>query len=209
MGAPLTLEANRVRVTPRNAGGTSHAVPLRCSRRDYQPKGEVRMKSKRLTTILAVISLAVALPISLAAQNNVKQNRPHQYHHYQLVDPGTFGGPQSWTFTPEWARSGFLNDQGTFAASADTSAVDPTCSWSPGDCFATAGFQWQNGVTQSWCTARRHRQPGQLDQCERADGGNLRQRPAGSTEPGASANTRRAMGSRANDRSGDLAWRCG
>jgi uncharacterized membrane protein len=147
MGAPLTLEANRVRVTPRNAGGTSHAVPLRCSRRDYQAKGEVRMKSERLTSILAVISLAVVLPISLAAQNNVKQNRPHQYHHYQIVAPGTFGGPQSWTFTPAWARAGFLNNQGTFAASADTSAVDPYCFWSLADCYVTDGFQLRDGVT--------------------------------------------------------------
>ncbi len=106
------------------------------------------MKSERLIFILAVISLAVVQkPISLAAQNHVKQNQPHQYHHYQIVDPGTFGGPQSWTFTPEWSRAGFLNDQGTFAASADTSAVDPTCSWSPADCFATDGFQWHDGVT--------------------------------------------------------------
>ncbi len=105
------------------------------------------MKSEGLTSILAVISFAVVIPISLAAQNNVKEHRPHQYHHYQIVDPGTFGGPQSWTFTPEWARAGFLNNQGTFAASADTSAIDPTCSWSPADCYATDGFQLQSGVT--------------------------------------------------------------
>jgi uncharacterized membrane protein len=105
------------------------------------------MKSESLTSIVVMILFSVSMPVSLAAQDKVKQSHPHQYHHYQIVDPGTFGGPQSWTFTPEWARAGFINDQGTFAASADTSAVDPTCSWSPADCFATAGFQWQNGVT--------------------------------------------------------------
>jgi probable HAF family extracellular repeat protein len=147
MGAPLTLEASRVRVTPRNAGGTSHAVPPAAAGATTKPKGEVRMKSERPTSILAVISLAVVLPISLAAQNNVKQDRPHQYHHYQIVDPGTFGGPQSWTFTPEWARAGFLNNQGTFAASAETSAVDLYCFWSLADCNVTDGFQWHDGVT--------------------------------------------------------------
>lgn len=105
------------------------------------------MKSGRQTSIVAMILFGVAMPLSLAAQDTAKQGRPHQYHHYQIVDPGTFGGPQSWTFTPELARAGFLNNQGTFAASADTSAVDPYCYWSPFDCYATDGFQWQNGVT--------------------------------------------------------------
>ncbi len=41
----------------------------------------------------------------------------------------------------------FLNDRGTFAASADTSAVDPYCFWSLFDCFATDGFRWRDGVT--------------------------------------------------------------
>jgi hypothetical protein len=105
------------------------------------------MKSERLTCIVAMILFGVAMPLSLAAQGTAKQGRPHQYHHYQIVDPGTFGGPQSWTFTPEWARVGFLNNQGTFAASADTSAVDPYCFWSPFDCNVTDGFQWIDGVT--------------------------------------------------------------
>jgi len=105
------------------------------------------MKSERLTSIVVMILFSVSMPVSLAAQNKAKQHQPHQYHHYQIVDPGTFGGPQSWTFTPEWARPGFLNHQGTFAASADTSAVDPYCFWSLADCFVTDGFQLQNGVT--------------------------------------------------------------
>jgi probable HAF family extracellular repeat protein len=57
---------------------------------------------------------------------------------------GTFGGPQSWTFTVSAARIGLLNNQGRFAGSADTLAVDPYCFWSP-DCYATHAFQWQNG----------------------------------------------------------------
>ncbi|HYM76327.1 MAG TPA: hypothetical protein VE377_10155 [Candidatus Dormibacteraeota bacterium] len=105
------------------------------------------MKSEKLFSIVTMMLFGVAMLPSLAAQDTTKQVRPHQYHHYQIVDPGTFGGPQSWTFSPEWARAGFLNNQGTFAASADTAAVDPTCSWSPADCFATAGFQWRDGVT--------------------------------------------------------------
>ena len=92
----------------------------------------------------AVALLAVALPVSPAAQDEAKQDHPHQYHHYQLIDVGTFGGPQSWTFTTSAARLGLLNNQGTLAGSADTLAVDPYCIWSP-DCYATHAFQWQNG----------------------------------------------------------------
>jgi probable HAF family extracellular repeat protein len=105
------------------------------------------MNSKKLACIVALTLWAVVMPFSLAAQNNVKQNRSHRYHHYQIVDPGTFGGPQNWLFNPDWAPFGFLTNQGTLAGAADTSAVDPYCFWSPADCYATSGLQWREGVT--------------------------------------------------------------
>ena len=108
------------------------------------------MNSKTSTRITALTLLAaLAIPVQLAAQDTAKLHHPHKYHHYQIVDPGTFGGPQSWTFSPEWSRAGFLNNQGTFAASADTSAVDPYCFWSLVDCNVTDGFQWQDGETSN------------------------------------------------------------
>jgi len=103
------------------------------------------MRSKQLTGIIAVTLLAVVTSISLTAQDNAKPDHPHQYHHYQLNDVGTFGGPQSWQFDPGVARVGLLNNQGTLVGSADTSAVDPYCYWSPADCYATDAFQWRNG----------------------------------------------------------------
>jgi uncharacterized membrane protein len=82
------------------------------------------------------------MPISLAAQDNANPTHPHKYHHYQLVDVGTFGGPQSYLFNPGVVvRSGLLNNQGTLAGSADT-AIDPRCS-----CYAENALQWKNGVT--------------------------------------------------------------
>jgi probable HAF family extracellular repeat protein len=112
---------------------------------DYMVKN---MNSKTWMRIVGLTLLvALAIPVQLAAQDTAKPHHFHQYHHYQIVDPGTFGGPQSWTFSPEWARTGFLNNHGTFAASADTSAVDPYCFWSLADCNVTDGFQWQDGVT--------------------------------------------------------------
>jgi probable HAF family extracellular repeat protein len=93
-----------------------------------------------------VTSSALVMPVLLAAQglDGAKPDQPHQYHHYQLVDVGTFGGPQSWLFTTSAARIGLLNNHGTLAGSADTLVVDPYCIWSP-DCYATHAFQWQNG----------------------------------------------------------------
>jgi len=105
------------------------------------------MNSKTWTRIIALtLFAALAITVPLAAQDNAKQHRPHQYHHYQINDVGTFGGPQSWQFTPGVARNGLLNSRGTLVGSADTAAVDPYCIWAfyP-DCHAAHAFQWQNG----------------------------------------------------------------
>lgn len=47
-------------------------------------QGDVRMKSARLTSIIAMILFVVAMPVSLAAQVVATQNHPHQYHRYQV-----------------------------------------------------------------------------------------------------------------------------
>jgi len=89
------------------------------------------MNPKTSTPIIAMtLFAALALPLQLAAQDSAKQkpHQPHQYHHYQLIDPGTFGGPQSWLWAPDLPRPGVLNNQGTLVGYADTLAVDPYCS---------------------------------------------------------------------------------
>jgi probable HAF family extracellular repeat protein len=101
------------------------------------------MKSIR-DCVMAAVLLALALPASLAAQDNATQNHTPQHHHYQLIDVGTFGGPQSWQFNPGVARNGLLNNRGTLVGSADTSALDPYCLDYP-DCYAAHAFQWRNG----------------------------------------------------------------
>jgi hypothetical protein len=54
------------------------------------------MNSKTWTRIIALtLFAALTIPVQLAAQDKAKRHHPHQYHHYQLVDPGTFGGPQN------------------------------------------------------------------------------------------------------------------
>jgi probable HAF family extracellular repeat protein len=106
------------------------------------------MNSKTWTRIIALaLYAALALPLQLAAQETAKPHHPHQYHHYQLVDVGTFGGPSSWLWAPPGLfRPGVLNNQGTLAGSADTSALDPYCVY-VADCYAINGFQWRNGAT--------------------------------------------------------------
>jgi probable HAF family extracellular repeat protein len=95
--------------------------------------------------IALTLFAALAIPVSLAAQDNAKQHHPHQYHHYQIVDVGTFGGPSSFLWAPGLFRPGVLNNEGTMAGAADTSAVDPYCLDYP-DCFAINSFQLRDGV---------------------------------------------------------------
>src|ERR1019366_9577006 len=100
------------------------------------------MKFWTWSSVLAVTCLAVlGLPVQLAAQGNPA----HQYHHYQLNDVGTFGGPSSYLFAPGSPRAGVLNNRGTLVGYADTATPDPLCFFSP-DCYYPHGYQWQNGV---------------------------------------------------------------
>ena len=99
------------------------------------------MKFAKWTSITAIALFTVlALPLQLVAQG--KQD-PHQYHHYQLVDVGTFGGPSS---SNAWA--GFfnktMNSAGAVLGEANTSyTADPYCLF---NCFMADAFEWHNGV---------------------------------------------------------------
>jgi probable HAF family extracellular repeat protein len=102
------------------------------------------MKSLRLTGIIAMTLFAVTMPVSLAAQDKAKEHHTHQYHHYQVVDMGTFGGPQSF-LNQDWPpRAGILNNRGSLTGAAETITVDPYCFWSK-DCYASHAFRWRNG----------------------------------------------------------------
>jgi probable HAF family extracellular repeat protein len=103
------------------------------------------MKSLRLTGIIAITLFAVAMPVSLAAQGKAKEHHTHQYHHYQIIDVGTFGGPQSFlSQIGGLPRAGILNNRGTLTGAAETLTVDPYCFWSQ-DCYASHAFRWRNG----------------------------------------------------------------
>jgi len=104
------------------------------------------MNSKTWTRIIAMTLLAaLAMPVSVAAQDKGKPDHPHQYHHYQLIDAGTFGGPQSYQYVFQFT-GGVINNRGTTVGWADTTTQDPYCLDFP-DCYAFHAFQWQDGVT--------------------------------------------------------------
>jgi uncharacterized membrane protein len=98
------------------------------------------MKSRTLTYIIATTAFAVlAIPVRLAAQ---------EHHRYKLIDMGTLGGQQSYTYGED-AQS--LNTGGAVVGQADTSVLDPNYpNVSPlvelfPDPFIQHAFKWQSG----------------------------------------------------------------
>jgi len=103
------------------------------------------MKSLRLTGIIAITLFALAMPVSLAPQDNAKQHSHHKHHHYQLSDIGTFGGPNS-SFLGAPPAGRLLTNSGIAVGGADTPNADPLCLALNFDCFLSSGFKWQDGV---------------------------------------------------------------
>ncbi len=97
-------------------------------------------------SIALTLFTAMAIPVSLAAQGKANRDHHHQYHHYQLIDPGTFGGPASYneSIPPE----SIINHRGAAVGGADTSVPDPFPNNCFGylDCFVTDAYVWQDGV---------------------------------------------------------------
>jgi len=95
--------------------------------------------------VVGTLLAALAIPVQLPAQDTAKPHHPHQYHHYQLIDVGTFGGPNS-TYLQGFPVGRMLNNSGTAVGSADTPTPDPYCAWFNFDCYVGPGFKWHDGV---------------------------------------------------------------
>jgi len=105
------------------------------------------MKFAKLNCITAIaLFTLLAIPVQLAAQD--KQDHHHMHHHYQLIDLGTFGGPNSYVnVTTTYAP--VLNNGGDVTGWAETSASDP---YAPNfcfnvDCLTSHAFHWHDGET--------------------------------------------------------------
>ncbi len=94
----------------------------------------------------AVLTL-LAEPLQLGAQNQANQNH-HRYHHYQLIDIGTFGGPNS-SFVLPSPEVRLLSNSGVAVGSADTPTLDPLCINFNFDCYVSEGFKWRDGVASN------------------------------------------------------------
>ena len=109
------------------------------------------MKYKRLmrfTVITLFVTLAIAVP--LAAQEQQRRGPKKDHPRYKLVDVGTLGGPQSFSF---FGDAQPMNKRGTAVGQADTPVPDPNYpnfnpylgSGSP-DPFIEHAFKWQNAA---------------------------------------------------------------
>ena len=103
------------------------------------------MNSKRCTRIIALTLFATLASPVLMAQAKTKQHHPHQYHHYQLIDPGTLGGPNS--YNESNPIENLISVHGAAALAADTLVPDPLApNCFNSDCFVSYAVVWQRGV---------------------------------------------------------------
>jgi probable HAF family extracellular repeat protein len=108
---------------------------------------------KNLSSLITSASLcaALAMPVCVVAQNSATPNQTVTHHHYKLIDIGTLGGPNSFLSGP---GTQILNNQGTFAAYANTATPNPNANCAipfnananRGDCFVEHAVLWHNGT---------------------------------------------------------------
>lgn len=103
------------------------------------------MKSSLAIVLTGVVLFAVwAIPAPLIAQEQSGLQVAQKHHtHYKVIDPGTFGGPDS----HQILGAHILNNNGMFTGYADTPDPDPYAPdecWD-GDCLVAHVSLWKNG----------------------------------------------------------------
>jgi probable HAF family extracellular repeat protein len=103
-----------------------------------------------LNCVAATILSLMTVSLQMAAQKE-----PAEYHHYKLIDLGTFGGPESYIVGFEYfGPSNNLNELGMLAGWADTSKLDPNRKSGNAygsfcfniDCHTSRAFFWWDGL---------------------------------------------------------------
>jgi probable HAF family extracellular repeat protein len=104
----------------------------------------VNTRIRTCTVALSLIA-ATAIPLPLSAQDNRESSNSQP--RFKLIDLGTLGGPQSWTYG-ESTRS--LSNDGIVGGLGDTAVLDPNPIQNPyvifNDGYLHHGFRWENGV---------------------------------------------------------------
>jgi probable HAF family extracellular repeat protein len=109
-------------------------------------KSKFRMLLAAITFFagLALLFAALALPLRLAAQEKQDRNNGNQHHHYQLIDMGTFGGPNS--SYPSLNRPGVVVGWSATSNPKLPHSHPLICGGLDGvGSFITVAFQWKNG----------------------------------------------------------------
>jgi probable HAF family extracellular repeat protein len=113
------------------------------------------MNSRFRIRVSVALVLALTTTLVLSAQNRQTVAR---HHHYNLIDMGTFGGPQSYfnslnltdafNFpTVFYNIAQVHNGKGTFVGFADTSTPDPNPAFCyVPDCYVTHAFDSRDGI---------------------------------------------------------------
>jgi len=100
----------------------------------------------RHSTVARALLAALTMSLCMAAQDNPSPDHKPKHHKYSLIDIGTLGGPASYN-SAGGVGNLILNDHGTVAGYADTSAPDP---YAPNcfdpDCYLAHTFRWDGGV---------------------------------------------------------------
>jgi probable HAF family extracellular repeat protein len=109
-------------------------------------------KSRMIAIIITIVLFAaMGLPICALAQRISAQDQNAKHHHYQLVDLGTLGGPNTYLSGP---AQQILNYQGTVAAYANTATPNPNANCAipfnansnGGDCYVERPALWHDGI---------------------------------------------------------------
>jgi probable HAF family extracellular repeat protein len=145
------------------------------------------MKSRFFSYIVVLTTTAVlAAPVRLAAQDK-QDHGNNKHHHYQLIDVGTFGGPESYfpETIPFISAKGDLNSRGVAVGGSATS-TSTTGTSNTGICGGLSGlvpfvfhaFEWQNGTVTDLGSL------GGTDYCSVSGGINANGEIVGSSENG-------------------------
>jgi hypothetical protein len=115
----------------------------------WETKNKNQLEEHMKTRLLAcasvvVLFVVIAIPLRLTAQNqSAEQGQTKRHTRYQVIDTGSFGGPNSHMSL----GAHILNNNGTFTGYADTSEPDPYAPdgcWD-GDCLVAHTFRWSHG----------------------------------------------------------------